>query len=232
MSQKGNSALINSADKKPILAFETSENICGVCIYFSDEKYFSSSINLKHTHSELIFEISDSLFKIAEIKPTDLDSIAVSEGPGSFTGLRIGFSATKGIAYGANLPIIPVPTYEALAFQLSSILKENDEFIISNKVNKDEVFFSKFQVKGNNYIFVEDLTILTSKIFIQKSKAFRVFGNSTILNGKSIEYPWVPDPLFVAKWAIEFGMTKKTFNYDFLEPNYLKEFIVKEKKND
>jgi len=230
MSQKENSALKSLAEHKPILAFETSENICGVCIYFSDEKYFSSAVNLKHSHSEMIFEITDSLFKLAGIKPLDLDSIAVSEGPGSFTGLRIGFSAAKGMAYGAKLPIISVPTYEALAFQLTSVLKEDGEFIISNTVNKDEVFFSKFQIKGNNYIFVEDLTVLRKELFIQKSQGYRVFGNSTILIGKQVVYPMVPDPLFVAKWAIEFGMAKKTFNYDFLEPNYLKNFIVKEKK--
>jgi tRNA threonylcarbamoyladenosine biosynthesis protein TsaB len=230
MSPKGNSGLKSLAEHKPILAFETSENICGVCIYFSDEKNFSSAVNLKHSHSELIFEITDSLFKLAGITPNDLDSIAVSEGPGSFTGLRIGFSAAKGMAYGAKLPIISVPTYEALAFQLTSVLKEDSEFIISNTVNKDEVFFSKFQIKGNNYIFVEDLTILTKELFIQKSKGFKVFGNSVTLNEKQVAYPMVPDPLFVAKWAIEFGMAKKTFNYDFLEPNYLKDFIVKEKK--
>lgn len=230
MSRKGNSALKNLAEHKSVLAFETSENICGVCIYFSDEKYFSSAINLKHSHSEMIFEITDSLFKLAGIRTTDLDSIAVSEGPGSFTGLRIGFSTAKGMAYGSHLPIIPVPTYEALAFQLKKVLNENDEFIISNKINKDEVFFSKFQIKGNNYIFVEDLTILTNELFIQKSKGFKVFGNSKSLNGEQGSYPAVPEPLFVAKWAVEFGMTKKTFNYDFLEPNYLKDFIVKEKK--
>ena len=229
MSRKENSALKNLAENKPILAFETSENICGVCIYFSDDKNFSSAVNLKHSHSEMIFEITDYLFKIAGIKPTDLDAIAVSEGPGSFTGLRIGFSAAKGIAYGAKLPIISVPTYEALAFQLTTVLKENDEFIISNKVNKDEVFFSKFQIKGNNYIFAEELTILPKELFIQKSDGYKVFGNSSILNGKQVNYPLVPDPLFVAKWAIEYGMAKRSFNFDFFEPNYLKDFIVKEK---
>ena len=144
MSPKGNSALKSLTEQKPILAFETSENICGVCIYFSDEKYFSSAVNLKHSHSEIIFEITDSLFKLAGITPNDLDSIAVSEGPGSFTGLRIGFSAAKGMAYGVKLPIIPVPTYEALAYQLSSELKENGEFIISNKVNKGLICYPKF----------------------------------------------------------------------------------------
>lgn len=229
MERKGNSGLKNLSENKPILAFETSENICGVCIYFSDAKYFSTSVNLKHSHSEKIFELTDFLFKNANIKPAELDSIAVSEGPGSFTGLRIGFSAAKGIAYGANLPILPVPTYEAFALQLSTILKENDEFIISNRVNKEEVYFTRFQIRGNNYIFGEDLTILTKDLFVKKSEGFKVFGNSSVLSGKPVEYPSVPDPLFIAKWAVNFGGDRKTFNYDFLEPNYLKDFIIKEK---
>jgi tRNA threonylcarbamoyladenosine biosynthesis protein TsaB len=229
MERKGNSGLKNLSENKPILAFETSENICGVCIYFTDDKYFSSSINLKHSHSEKIFELTDFLCKSANIKPAELDSIAVSEGPGSFTGLRIGFSAAKGIACGANLPILPVPTYEAFALQLSAILKENDEFIISNRVNKEEVYFTRFQIRGNNYIFGEDLTILTKELFIKKSEGCKVFGNSAVLLDRPVEYPSVPDSLFIAKWASNFGINKKTFNYDFLEPNYLKDFIIKEK---
>ena len=214
---------------KPILAFETSENLCGVCIYFSDEKYFSTSINLKHSHSEKIFETAEWLLKIAKVEPVDLDFIAVSEGPGSFTGLRIGFSAAKGIAYGANIPIVPVPTYEAFAFQLAKVKNDEDEFIISNKVNKDEVYFAKFKIMGNSYIFVEDLTILKNDIFFSKADGCQVFGNSNLLLNNARGYPMVPEPLFIAKWSKEFGVEKKTYNYDFMEPNYLKEFIVKEK---
>ncbi|MGB5288037.1 MAG: tRNA (adenosine(37)-N6)-threonylcarbamoyltransferase complex dimerization subunit type 1 TsaB [Ignavibacteriaceae bacterium] len=230
MEQKGNSGLINLLEQRPVLAFETSENLCGVCIYFSDDKYFSTSINLRHSHSEKIFEATEWLFKISGIKPADLDSIAVSEGPGSFTGLRIGFSAAKGIAYGVNVPLVPVPTYEAFAFQLASLKNENDEFVISNKVNKQEVYFAKFQIKGNSYIFAEDLTILRNDHFIKKAEGSKVFGNSALLLGRTVEHPLVPEALFIAKWAIAFGAKKKTLKYDFLEPNYLKDFIVKEIK--
>lgn len=217
------------AESKPILAIETSENVCGVCLYFSDQKYFSTSINLKHSHSEKVFEITKQLFQIAQIEPIELDCIAISEGPGSFTGLRIGFSAAKGIAHGANLPIISVPTYEAFAYQLSFILQNNAEFIISSKVNRDEVYFTRFQIRGNNYIFVEELTILTKDLFIKRAEGFRVYGSSGILIGQENLFPQVPDPLFIAKWAVQFGMDKKTYNFDFLEPNYLKDFIIKEK---
>ena len=216
-------------EQKPILAFETSENLCGVCIYFSDEKYFTSTINLKHSHSEKIFEAAEWLFRTSGIKPEYLDSIAISEGPGSFTGLRIGFSAAKGIAYGANIPIVPVPTYEAFAFQLANIKNDGDEFIISNRVNKEEVYFAKFQIRDNSYIFVEDLAILRKDFFIKKAEGIKVFGNAVVLLERPIEYPSAPDPLFIAKWAMEFGAKKKTLKYDFLEPNYLKDFIIKEK---
>jgi hypothetical protein len=85
-------------------------------------------------------------------------------------------------------------------------------------------------LKGNNYIFAEDLTILPKELFIKKSEGCQVFGNSSVLFGKTVKYPSVPDPLFIAKWAAKFGENRKTLNYDFLEPNYLKNFILKEKK--
>jgi hypothetical protein len=75
---------------------------------------------------------------------------------------------------------------------------------------------------------VEDLTILSNNLFINKAKDCRVFGNSVVLLGQKKRHPATPDPLFIAKWASEFGAQKKTFKYDFSEPNYLKDFIIKE----
>jgi len=213
---------------KPVLAIETSESILGACIYFSDEKYFSASVLLKYSHAEKIFETVEHLFKTSSISAHDLDYVAVSEGPGSFTGLRIGMSAAKGIAYGAGKALLPVPTYEALAFQLSKTFDEGKEFIISNKLNKDEVYYAKFQIKSNSYIFVEDLTVLKNEEFVSKCNNFTVFGNSSLLISKKLNYPLVPDSLFIAKWAVEFGESRKTFDYDFTEPNYLKKIITKE----
>ena len=99
-------------------------------------------------------------------------------------------------------------------------------------MNKEEVYFARFQIRGNNYIFTEDLTILKNDLFIKKAEGCKVFGNSAFLLGREVVIPSAPDPLFIAKWSVEFGSKKKTFKYDFLEPNYIKNFIVKEKKND
>ena len=97
-------------NKLPILSIETSQNCCGACVYFNENKFFEMSVNSKFSHAEKIFEIIDTVIKSSGVALHDLGAIAVSSGPGSFTGLRIGMSAAKGVGFGASLPIIAVPT--------------------------------------------------------------------------------------------------------------------------
>jgi tRNA threonylcarbamoyladenosine biosynthesis protein TsaB len=219
----------------PLLAIETSDSICGACVYFGEEKFFSSKLILKHSHSEKLFEVINSVLAMASIIQSELKSIAVSNGPASFTGLRIGMSAAKGIAQALSIPVIPVPTFEALALQISNFLPDRTEFIISNKVGRDELYFAKFQIMVNNYIFREELKIVP--IFKPDSipEDILIYGNAFNSgdekknNCRNIS---APDPEFIAKWAVTFGIDKLTTDIDFLEPNYIKDFIVKEKKND
>lgn len=219
----------------PLLAIETSDSVCGVCIYFNEEKFFASKLVLKHSHAEKLFEVINSVLSMASIKQNELKSIAVSNGPGSFTGLRIGMSAAKGIAQALLIPIIPVPTFEALALQISTYLPENSLFIISTKVGRDEAYFAKFQIKGNNYIFRQELKIIPISELNSLAEYLQIFGNifesspEKYFNSKTIS---APDPEFIARWAATFGIDKGTMDFDLLEPNYLKDFIVKEKKND
>lgn len=219
----------------PLLAIETSDSICGACVYFDEDIFFSSKLILKHSHSEKLFEVINSVLTLASITQTELKSIAVSNGPASFTGLRIGMSAAKGIAQSLSIPVIPVPTFEALALQISSFLPDRTEFIISNKVGRDELYFAKFQIMGNNYIFREELKIVP--IFTHDSIPIDIliYGNafnSGAEKKNNCRNISAPDPEFIAKWAITFGIDKMTNDIDFLEPNYTKDFIVKEKKND
>ena len=70
-------------------------------------------------------------------------------------------SAVKGLAFASTLPVIAVPTFEALALQAAKFIPDKvTQFVIANKVNIEEIYFSKFQIKGNNYIFVENLQII------------------------------------------------------------------------
>ena len=216
----------------PLLAIETSDNICGACIYFDDEKYFSSKIILKHSHSEKLFEVVENVIKQASISKNDIKAIAVSAGPGSFTGLRIGMAAAKGMAQALQIPIISVPTFEALAFQISSYLPENSSFNILNKVGRDELYFAEFQIKANSYIFKQELKIVPNSVENSFKNEDLIFGNAFELKSNNKNYKKIsaPNPLYVAKWAVNFGLENANFDVDFIEPNYLKDFIVKEKK--
>lgn len=223
--KKENSDSSNTIDILPLLAIETSEKLCGVSLLLNEIEYYSAKIFLPHSHSEKLFELIEILRDSSSIKLNEIKSVAVSSGPGSFTGLRIGMAAAKGIAAGLNIPIIPVPTFEALAYQLSKILPEEQKFIIANKANRDEAYFAKFHVKNNNYIFEEQLKIIPiSEIKLNESEL--LFGNISTNPKQLIS----PEPEFIGFWAIEFGKNKFVKDFDFLEPNYIKDFIVKEVK--
>jgi tRNA threonylcarbamoyladenosine biosynthesis protein TsaB len=210
---------------KPVLAIETSNILCGACVYFNEEKLYTSKIVAKHSHSEMLFKVIDDVIKNSGIRRENLASIAVSAGPGSFTGLRIGMSAAKGISFGLSAPIIPVPTFEALALQLASFY-EDEEIVIANKINTEEVYFARFHVKSNNYIFTEELKILRYSELKSIESNVKKFGN--MFKSFSISSP---EPEFIARWAINFGEKVKTEKIDDLEPYYLKNFIVKERQN-
>lgn len=214
---------------KPILAIETSEKLCGAAIYFSDEKYYSYCINNKNIHSEKLFHLIDTLFLSSGININELEYIAVSNGPGSFTGLRIGLAAVKGLAVGAAIPILPVPTFEALALQVGEYLGAGTVYYIANKVNTDEVYIQSFK-KGE--VSVETLTPLkiVMKDEVQNIAGKElIFGNiNSICNIKKIS---APEPLYVAKWSRKFGSGNLLENFDFFEPDYIKEFLIKGAKN-
>jgi len=228
MIQNDNLILKDMTDYKPILAIETSDILCSGALYFSDDKCFASSVYMEHSHSQNLFEIIEYLFNTSGIKPDQIGSVAVSGGPGSFTGLRIGMSAAKGIASGAGVPMIVVPTFEAFAFQLSSLLS-GEAFIIANKVNKDEVYYSKFKIKSNNYIFVDELTILPIDEFIDRAVGIKVIGNACNIIDESQNTFSSPDAEYIAKWALKFGKELFSNEYDYFEPMYIKNFKVLER---
>ena len=101
-----------------ILGIDSSGNV-GSVAYVSDGVVISEyTLNNKKTHSQTLLPMIDDMVKKAEINLDELDAIAVSQGPGSFTGLRIGSATAKGIAYVKDIPIVPVYTTEALCYNL------------------------------------------------------------------------------------------------------------------
>lgn len=103
-----------------ILAIDSSGLTASVAITdnIQDTAIAEYTVNLKKTHSETLLPMIDEVFRLTGMVKSDIDAVAVAAGPGSFTGLRIGGAAAKGIASGLNIPIIPVPTVDGLAYNL------------------------------------------------------------------------------------------------------------------
>ncbi|MFH0733211.1 MAG: tRNA (adenosine(37)-N6)-threonylcarbamoyltransferase complex dimerization subunit type 1 TsaB [bacterium] len=210
---------------KPILAIGTAGKVCSVALLINETDFFVYNINKNQVHSEKLINMVDTVLKDAKTELNELEAIAVSIGPGSFTGLRIGLSAAKGMALGNNLPIIPVSEFDAAAFQVLPYIKEGDRFNIAIKVNRDEIYFAKYQKEQNNFVEISNIKIIN--MFELKDNLFQnelLFGNVDYpdivnINGVSAEN--------IAKWASLFGKDLLTLNYDYLEPNYIKNFTAR-----
>lgn len=100
-----------------LIGIDTSGLVATVAI-LTDNTLSEYTIEHNHTHSTTLMPMLSSIIEMTETEHTDIDAIAIAAGPGSFTGLRIGSATAKGLAYSLNKPIIPVPTLEALAFNV------------------------------------------------------------------------------------------------------------------
>lgn len=101
-----------------ILALDSSGLVASVAVVTEDKVLGEFTVNNKKTHSQTLLPMVDEVIKILDMDMKELDAIAVAGGPGSFTGLRIGASTAKGLALVLNIPIINIPTVDALAYNL------------------------------------------------------------------------------------------------------------------
>ncbi|BAO44524.1 tRNA (adenosine(37)-N6)-threonylcarbamoyltransferase complex dimerization subunit type 1 TsaB [Thiolapillus brandeum] len=97
-----------------LLALDTTEDSCSVALCVDDEMRWRFQIAPRQ-HSELILPMMESLLAEAQLSVQQLDALAFSRGPGSFTGIRIATGVAQGVALGAGLPVVPVSTLTALA---------------------------------------------------------------------------------------------------------------------
>lgn len=99
-----------------ILAIESSSLTAGAAIIKDDVVLAEYSVSFKKTHSQTLLPMIDEVVKMTETNLKELDAIAISAGPGSFTGLRIGSATAKGLCLALDKPLVEVSTLEAMAF--------------------------------------------------------------------------------------------------------------------
>lgn len=115
-----------------ILSIETSTNICSVAMSYDGECIFNQENHQGPNHNEILGTFINEALTFIDTRNITLDAVAVSSGPGSYTGLRIGTSMAKGICYGRDAKLISVPTLELLAVPvlLGEMVAEDDALLV------------------------------------------------------------------------------------------------------
>ena len=101
-----------------LLAVDSSGLVASVAIMTEDTLIAEYSVNHKKTHSQTLMPMLDEIVRMTESRLCDFNYLAVAGGPGSFTGLRIGSATVKGLGLALNIPVVSVPTLEALAMNI------------------------------------------------------------------------------------------------------------------
>jgi tRNA threonylcarbamoyladenosine biosynthesis protein TsaB len=109
-----------------ILSIETATDVCSVCVAQGMHVLAFRETTEGRAHASKITVFAEEVMRQAEKKFTDLDAVAVSMGPGSYTGLRIGVSAAKGLCFALDIPLIAIPTLQAMATGMRKMLDDAD----------------------------------------------------------------------------------------------------------
>jgi len=221
-----------------ILCIETSTSVCSAAIC-KDGKPIRQCINYEGSnHARLLPLYIEELLALAREQHLSLDAVALSEGPGSYTGLRIGTSTAKGLCYGLNIPLIPVPTLQVLceaARQHSAIsFQPSDVLIPMIDARRMEVYTS---INGETKAVVveneESLLSSSEAVFtLSAQRSIYYFGDGAGKCSKIITNPnWhyipdiVPEAQYIGKLLAD-GQWPIAENVAYYEPYYLKEFIA------
>jgi len=135
-----------------VLALETSAKACSAAVT-DDGLVLASAFQCTGlTHSRTLMPMVESMLKNADLTAADCDAIAVANGPGSFTGIRIGVSAAKGLAFALNKPTVGISTLEAMAWNVRLV---DGLIVCAMDARRQQIYNALFQAEG------ERLTRLT-----------------------------------------------------------------------
>jgi tRNA threonylcarbamoyladenosine biosynthesis protein TsaB len=218
-----------------VLGIETSTAACSVGLTNDVGQYAERSIIESHIHSEKLLTLIEDVCKEQKITLAQIDSVAVSIGPGSFTGLRIGLSTAKGICYACEKPLIAVSAFESVAEAAFVSCPQVSRIVISVDAKQGDYYFGGFERKdGTRCEFLpvqigkleSMLSVITEKTMIITDRIDEV--------KKFLDKSGVIDNILsycrgdiIARIAIEKIKAGAKNAPQNLEPMYLKDFIVR-----
>lgn len=224
-----------------ILCIETGTEVCSVSLSNNSEIIDIRESVEPQAHARLLSVFIDELLRNNNLTASDLAAVAVSEGPGSYTGLRIGVSTAKGICYGASIPMLAVSSLQALAHgAIAQAVASSDAlFCPMIDARRMEVYTALFHADGTLATSIE-AQIIDEKSFENelKDKTIFFFGNGASKCSSVISHPnarfievkhSAANMVPIAEQLLRDG---QHVDVAYFEPFYLKDFVVtKSKKN-
>jgi tRNA threonylcarbamoyladenosine biosynthesis protein TsaB len=131
-----------------VLGIETSTAVCSVGLAHDSGVCLERSIIESHIHSEKLLTLVQDVCIAQKILLTDIDGIAISHGPGSFTGLRIGLSSAKGLCFSLGKPLVTVSTFEAIARTVFMSHQKSELVLICVDAKQGEYYFGAYKMTG------------------------------------------------------------------------------------
>lgn len=152
-----------------VLAVETSSDLCSVALYRNGE-VFDVTEKAPREHTQKLLPMIDKVLGDNDLTVQELDAIAFGRGPGSFTGLRISLGMVQGLAYGLDIPLIPVSTLEAIAAQSIELLncKSGDCLLVANDARMNEVYGCLYQCVDGRAVAVTEESVLRPEDFLKQ----------------------------------------------------------------
>lgn len=226
-----------------LLALETSTTVCSVALSINGKIIAQRQTDQPNSHAQTLTVFIDEVMKESGLAYQSLDAIAVSEGPGSYTGLRIGVSSAKGLCYALSKPLIAISTLQTMCLQVqrlnTTLITPQTLLVPMIDARRMEVYSAIYNSKSEIMRAVE-AEIITEEAYstLLNENHILFFGNGaekcteTIIhpNAQYIHniVPLASDMLALAEASFA---QNKFADIAYFEPFYLKEFMVSLPKN-
>lgn len=219
-----------------ILHIETSTEVCSVSASQDGASIFSKEDFNGPSHAVVLGVFVDEVLSFIDNHAIPLDAVAVSCGPGSYTGLRIGVSMAKGICYGRNIPLIAIPTPEVMTVPVLLFQNLPEDALLCPMIDarRMEVYAAIYDraLKVKREISADIIDENSYSEFLAEHPVY-FFGNGAAKCREKITHPnahFIENIHPLAKWMFplaERAMAEKDFkDVAYFEPFYLKEFVA------
>ena len=227
--------------KMTILSIETSTRVCSAALSVDGQTIASRMNREDSNHARFLSIFVKELLDELNAQSLSLDAVAISEGPGSYTGLRIGASTAKGLCYGYDIPLIPIATTEVLCASLMAKkeLQDGDYLLPMIDARRMEVYTALYQLQNGQFVLENDIAakVIDSAEALAYGNGRNVFFGDGAAKCKDILSQnadfidaIVPDAADMGLLALRHLQDKRTCrtatDLAYYEPFYLKEFIA------